>query len=389
MEEAAVQKSRDELTRQVEKLEFVLEGAGMGSWDWNLEDNSVSFDPRWSRMLGLDPATTPQVLSTWETRVHPDDLANCYRDVQAHIDGRTPRYENIHRVRHADGHYVWILDRGKVTGRDAGGRALRFSGVHIDISRQKETEEQLREAKSEIERQVALNFHTSRMATVGEMAGGIAHEINSPLAIITTLAGQIEDLAGSPEFDAARLRSSAHRILVTSQRIARIITTVLGISRQTPNDPMIPCRLAGIVEDAFSVCQERFHLEGVRFEHKIMPDGLQILARPNEITQVILNLLQNARDAISQLPVRWVRLEAAQSNHKILIRMQDSGLPIPFEIRRHLFEPFFTTKPPSKGTGLGLHISRKIIEAHRGRIYLEPEAVNTCFVIELPAPAPN
>ncbi|MFN7684076.1 MAG: sensor histidine kinase [Oligoflexia bacterium] len=379
-----------ELEAEIQRLRLVLSGAGAGSWDWNLLDNSVTFDERWSTMLGLDPAQTPQVLSTWESRVHPDDLPSCYRDIRAHIEGRTSRYENIHRVRHADGHWVWILDRGKITRRDSNGKAVRFSGVHVDITLQKNAEELLRETQQELERQRAFNIHASRMATVGEMAGGIAHEINSPLAVIATLAGQIEEYADTPSWSPGQTRAAASRILQTSQRIRQIISTVLGIARQAPTDPKVLVPLQKIIEDAYSLCRERFLLSGIHVSIEIKPQTLKILGRPNEITQIILNLLQNARDAVLAKQLknhdRWIKVQSSALDKKIQIRVLDNGGPISADVRRRLFEPFFTTKPPQQGTGLGLPISRKIIEGHDGRIWLDETSADTCFVIELPNP---
>ena len=95
----------------VERLKLALDGSRLGIWDWDLTDNSVQFDRRWCEMLGLDHATTPMTLETWSGRVHPDDLDRCYADIKAHLELRSTGYENVHRVRHADGRWISILDR--------------------------------------------------------------------------------------------------------------------------------------------------------------------------------------------------------------------------------------------------------------------------------------
>jgi PAS domain S-box-containing protein len=122
------------------RSDYILDGAGLGSWDWWLESNEVHFDERWCEMLGLDPQQTPQKLSTWETRVHPDDIAQAYADIQAYLEGKTECYENIHRMQHADGHWVWILDRGRISEYDQNAKAVRFTGTHFDITDYKEKE---------------------------------------------------------------------------------------------------------------------------------------------------------------------------------------------------------------------------------------------------------
>jgi PAS domain S-box-containing protein len=119
---------------------YVLEGAGLGSWDWWLEDSRVHFDRRWCEIVGLRHEEIQQHLSTWDSLVHPDDKAQCYVDIKAYLDGKTPYYENIHRMKHANGSWVWILDRGRVSERDATGKAIRFTGTHLDITSYKESE---------------------------------------------------------------------------------------------------------------------------------------------------------------------------------------------------------------------------------------------------------
>lgn len=119
---------------RLERLDRALEGAQVGTWEWDLRDDSVRFDTQWCAMLGLDPLTTPMTLASWSTRVHPDDLDECFVDVRAHIEGRTARYENVHRLQHADGSWRYILDRGRVSERAFDGQPVRVSGVHVDIT---------------------------------------------------------------------------------------------------------------------------------------------------------------------------------------------------------------------------------------------------------------
>lgn len=115
-------------------LELALEGANLGIWDLYLEDNSVRFDRRWSEMLGLIHDDTKMELATWESRVHPDDIEQTYADMKAYFAGETDSYENIHRMKHVDGHWVYILVRGRFTDWDKDGRPTRFTRTHLDIT---------------------------------------------------------------------------------------------------------------------------------------------------------------------------------------------------------------------------------------------------------------
>lgn len=126
-----------DLEKIIERYNHIIAGAGLGSWDWWLQTNVVTFDHKWSEMIGLTPQETPQQLSTWESRVHPDDLTQCYKDIKDYLAGKTPLYENVHRMKHKNGSWVWILDRGRISEWDKDGNPIRFTGTHFDITEQK------------------------------------------------------------------------------------------------------------------------------------------------------------------------------------------------------------------------------------------------------------
>lgn len=117
-----------------ERLQLAVEGAGVGIWDWDLTTDSVHFDRRWCEMLGLDQNKTEMRLSTWDALVHPDDKAQAYEDIRRYLAGETSHYENIHRLRHTNGDWVYILDRGAISARDKRGKPTRFTGTHLDVT---------------------------------------------------------------------------------------------------------------------------------------------------------------------------------------------------------------------------------------------------------------
>lgn len=130
-----------------ERLALALEGADLGTWDWDLPSGKVVFNERLSGMLGYTAAEFPPHLDSWERLVHPDDLPRVRASLQDHLEGRTPSYETEHRLRHKDGGWIWVLDKGKVTERDAHGRPRRACGTHLDITHRKRTEQALRESE--------------------------------------------------------------------------------------------------------------------------------------------------------------------------------------------------------------------------------------------------
>lgn len=146
-QEAASIKARNKLNKlHRERMELAFMGTNEGVWDWNIVDDSVYFSPRWKEMIGYSDDELPNKLSTWADNVHPDDIDETWADANKNINGETEFYENIHRLKHKDGSWVWILDRGKAQF-DENGKAIRMIGTHIDITKEKE----LYDAKKEID----------------------------------------------------------------------------------------------------------------------------------------------------------------------------------------------------------------------------------------------
>jgi PAS domain S-box-containing protein len=149
--ERAVSERTAELKRSEERWQFALEGAREGVWDWNAETNEVYFSPQWKSMLGFEEHEVGNTLDEWDKRVHPDDKAQCYIDIQRHFSGETPYYENEHRVLCKDGSYKWILDRGMVMERSDDGKPLRVIGTHTDVTGRRLAEQELLANSDEIE----------------------------------------------------------------------------------------------------------------------------------------------------------------------------------------------------------------------------------------------
>ena len=135
----ALQKSNEVNKNLKERMELALLGSNDGVWDWNILDNTVYFSPRWKEIIGYSDEELPNEVESWNERIHPDDREDAWRDVYKNVNGETEHYENIHRLRHKDGHWVWILDRGKVQ-RDENGKAIRMIGTHTDITQEKENQ---------------------------------------------------------------------------------------------------------------------------------------------------------------------------------------------------------------------------------------------------------
>jgi signal transduction histidine kinase len=242
---------------------------------------------------------------------------------------------------------------------------------------------QMKNLEERVAEQTSLLLQSSKMAALGEMAAGIAHEVNTPLCVIKLVTQQVEDTRFQPE----KTKESLGTIVRMVDRIAKIITALKTISRTSQGEPFQPASLPKLVDEVLSLCRERFAAAGVDLQIAPLPD-LSIECRPIDISQVILNLLNNAFDAASDLPEKWVQLELLDQEETVEFRVTDSGSGIAEELSERIFSPFFTTKEIGKGTGLGLSVSRGLVDAHNGKIRVDTSAPHTSFVVTLPKTQP-
>lgn len=227
-------------------------------------------------------------------------------------------------------------------------------------------------------------IQSAKMATLGEMASGIAHEINNPLTIILGKSKQIQRQIQQTEGVESNSQQLS-KIISAAERIGRIINGLRTFSRSSEGDPFQIEPLSSIIHDTISLCEERFLNHKIPIEIDEIP-LIYIPCRPSQISQVFLNLLSNSLDAVDKLTEKWVKIKFTIdiSLNQINIEFTDSGHGIPKEIANRIMQPFFTTKDVGSGTGLGLSISKGIIEKHHGKIALDSSAKNTKFIVTLP-----
>lgn len=244
-------------------------------------------------------------------------------------------------------------------------------------------DKKLLEKNEQLQIQELKAANASKLASLGEMASGIAHEINNPLAIIQTNVELIKLHLEQPIPDKTEIYNGIEKIKTTSERIATIIRGLRTFSRNSENDPFIKAQLSDIVQETLSFCSEKFRNQNIELKIDI-PEPIEIECRPSQISQILLNLLNNAADAVCDLPEKWVYLSAQRHSTHFEIRVLDSGDGIPLQLQHKIMLPFFTTKEIGKGTGLGLSISKGIAAQHGGSLELNNDSANTEFVIILP-----
>jgi len=247
---------------------------------------------------------------------------------------------------------------------------------------------QLKEMKIELEQERAKRQELSKMAILGEMAGGLAHEINNPLAVTTLSLGQIKKiLLKNEKLDKNLLLDVINDAEVATTRIAKIVDSFMSYSRNKVGDIFISSDLKEIIDESFMLCRSLLTDNNISYE-VVYPEAenleLSIQCNPTQIMQVIVSCIRNAKDAISNLDDKWIKVEVQITDKGPIIQIIDSGKGISKYVQKKLFNPFFTTKEIGKGTGLGLSVSYGIIKNHHGNLYYKRKHKNTSFVIELP-----
>lgn len=254
--------------------------------------------------------------------------------------------------------------------KDANGKIGGVVMMAENISRRKEAEIRLTQA--------------SKLSALGEMAGGIAHEINNPLGIIKGYIDLLRRHSGRQSLTPELLVQYINKMDTTVGRISRIVNGMRRFARESSMDEKVTYPLNKIIEETLDICQERINNNGTSVEVEYLKEDGLVFCRPVEVSQVILNLINNSYQATSSFTHPWIRVKAEDVGTKYRISISDCGDGIPATVRKKLFQPFFTTKDVGVGTGLGLSISRGIIEEHQGKLYYQEDAPNTTFVIEIP-----
>jgi len=353
-----------ELRESEERMTLAAEAAGFGVWMWNIQRDQVWGSERWLGLFGFASDATVTFESLIQ-RIHPDDREGVEHAVRRAVADRSD-YAAEYRVVLPDDTQRWVTARGRVYP-DAHGKPVRMMGATIDITARKQ-------AEAEALRQRAELAHVARVSTMGELAASVAHELNQPLGAILANA-EAADLFLSQDPPALdELRAILVDIRQDDERASEVIRRMRALLRKHELE-RLPLQINSVVEDVLQVVSGDAALRKIAIGAELAPGLPKILGDRIHLQQVLLNLMLNGMDAMAGEPRERRRLSIrtrSSADGLVELAVVDSGHGIEPEKLPHLFEAFYTTKP--NGMGMGLSISRTIIEAHHGRIWAENNA---------------
>ncbi len=251
-----------------------------------------------------------------------------------------------------------------------------------------------KEMEAERERHSIKAIHTEKMMLMGEMVSYVAHEINNPLSVIQARIALLQDSIAEHAQELSKdfrdnLVKKTESIEKSATRIQRIVRSLYRFSRNEAEETSKQTSIEALISATLDLCSARFANHGVALEIEPYESQVTLCCRDLQVSQILLNLLNNAFDAIKENEKitpneRWVKIGARNLESTVEFFIANGGPKIPDEVAAKVFDPYFTTKSVGKGTGLGLSISRSLAVGHGGRLYIEANNPNTCFVCCLP-----
>jgi two-component system, LuxR family, sensor kinase FixL len=359
----ATQMSRD-LTASQQRITLAAEAAKLGFWSRKSGQDELWATDQWRALLGFEKSD-PLKYDDFLQRLHPDDrdsvqeaLAQAFRS-----DGR---YEAEHRVLLPDGQMRWIASQGRVEF-DGYGQPIRFQGVSLDITHNKEAEMQAREHRNEV-------AHLMRVASIGELSAALAHELNQPLTAILSNAQAAQLLLARGDVDLEDIRDILRDIVTDDQRAGEVIFRLRNLLKKSEFQSR-EVNANELIGEVLKLMKHELLARAVRVVTEFTADLPSIVGDRVQLQQVLINLVLNASDAMSRQAenARTLTLSSTRvEDSAVKISVTDTGSGIPPGDEEKVFEPYHTTK--AHGLGLGLSLSRSIIRAHGGRLWTESSA---------------
>jgi PAS domain S-box-containing protein len=330
-----------------------------GSWAFNVTTREIV---HWSqehfRIFGFDPEDGMPSFETLMQRIHPDDRASAAEVIERGVRKKTD-YEQDFRIVLPDGTMRYMHTTGHPVFNSSGD-PVEFVGTVMDVTERKRTEEALRKTQADL-------AHVTRVATLGAMSTSIAHEINQPLAAVVTSASACLRWLDAQKLEEAR--RSASRVIAEGHRASEIIGRIRSLTKKAPPQ-MDWLDVNETIHEVIALARSEMQRNNIALETQLSEHVPVISADRIQLQQVILNLVMNgieAMNTVTDRPREMVIRSSAQESGKVLVAVQDSGTGIDSQNLDKIFDTFYTTKP--QGMGMGLAISRSIVENHGGSLW--------------------
>jgi PAS domain S-box-containing protein len=359
-EEITERKRVEALLRESEaRFQEMADTAPVMIWLTGTDAVCNYFNKPWLDFTGR--SMEQEVGTGWTEGVHPDDLQGCFDCFLPAFHARKP-FRMFYRLRRADGEYRWVIESG--IPRYAGGEFAGYIGSNIDITDLKRAEaerERLRQVQSEL-------AHINRVTTLGELAGSIAHEIKQPIAAAHTSANASLLWLGREQPDIAKAKEAISRIIQDVTRASEIISRIRVLFKKGESERE-QLDVNEVIREMVSLMGSEAVRRAISIQTALSAELPHVRADRVQLQQVFMNLMLNGMEAINEGNAAGDLTITSQRNSdgQVLISVSDTGIGLPAERADKVFDTFFTTKP--QGTGMGLSISRSIIESHGGRLW--------------------
>ena len=365
-----------QVRREEKRLRGVIEGIPTMAFSVQPNGSVDLVNQRWLDFTGLS-ATTLADERGWKSTIHPEDLETHLEKWRAAFASGEP-FENEARHRSATGEYRWFLVRA-VPLRDKQGRIAKWYGVLTDIEERKRAEDE-RERLRRFESELA---HTNRLSMLGELTVSLAHEINQPIAAAIASAGASLRWLDREQPELQRARDAIRLVMDDGKRAADIISRLKAFYKKEDSPQRELLDVNEVVGEMLVLLRREADRAGVTMRTELTANLPPVRADRVQLQQVLMNLMVNGFEAMGEMGGQLM-VKTGTSNGELLVSVSDTGVGLPADKTEEIFSAFFTTK--AAGTGMGLAISRTIVESYEGKLWAEVNAgPGATFQFTLPA----
>ena len=372
-----------ELELSERRYAIATTAGGVGVWDWNLLTGEIHVDAALKRALGFEDHEIANHIDSWGSHAYPGDAAHVRRAAEAVIEGSIPALEVEHRMLHKDGTIRWFLARGSAV-RSPDGRAVRMVGTETDITEAETARARLQDTRDELAR-------LSRLTALGQFAASIAHDVSQPLCAILMNSRACLQLLSHLNPPLPEIATALQEIADAGNRAKEMMQRYRALF-QNPRVEKLPLDINGVIRQVIPLVRSRLHRSDIALTTSLGDDVPALTGDRAELQQVLLNLIVNAADALEGVHgrSRQIRIDSCLTpDATVRISVRDNGIGLQNVNIDRLFILAYTTKPSN--AGIGLSVSRSIVEAHGGRLWAEPNDVQGatfCFTIPPTADRP-